>query len=199
VRTYETNEAQPWHNDGGDVFALLCRKASARGGRSFVVSAHSAFNAVLERDPDLAHALLEPFCFDARGQQLPGHPPVQTVPVFTCHAGHLLTLYKRHYIELAQRFPDVPALSERQRRALDALDAACDDTRMHLAFDLEPGDVEIGHNFSTLHARSAFEGGSADGRHLIRLWLGLRDGWPLPAIYRDTREFASLFGVRGAA
>lgn len=201
VRTYETREAQPWHNDGGDLFMLLCRKVSASGGCSYVASAHTVFNALLERDPTLVETLQNDFFFDARGQSLPGCGPVQQVPIYTWFQHRLMILHKRHYIEHAQRFPEVPRLTEQQVAALDAFDEICERPDIHLAFQLEPGDVQIGHNFSVLHKRGAFDQGSGgpSERHLLRLWLGLPDGWALPETYRLTREFGHLFNVRAPA
>ncbi|MFT5446840.1 MAG: hypothetical protein ACI9DC_002015 [Gammaproteobacteria bacterium] len=31
---------------------------------------------------------------------------------------------------------------------------------------------------------------------MLRLWLGMHDGWPLPEAFRETREYASLFDIR---
>ncbi|MEM7405432.1 MAG: TauD/TfdA family dioxygenase [Pseudomonadota bacterium] len=201
IRTYETREAQPWHNDGGDLFMLLCRQVSTSGGGSYVASAHTVFNALLERNPELVETLQRDFFFDARGQALPGCGPVQQVPIYTWFRDRLMILHKRHYIEHAQRFPEVPRLTEGQIAALDAFDEICERDDIHLSFQLEPGDVQIGHNFSVLHKRGAFDqsGEGPSRRHLLRLWLGLPDGWPLPETYRLTREFGPLFQVREMA
>ena len=201
VRTYETKEAQPWHNDGGDVFLLLCKETALNGGRSYVASAYKVFNLLLQRAPDLVRTLQDDFHFDARGQQLAGRGRVQTVPIFNWHRERLYLLHKRHYIEHAQRFDEVPPLSAAQRDALDAFDEVCSDPSVHLAFDLEPGDMEIGHNFNVLHRRGSFDTSTADTsrRHMMRLWLGLPDGWPLPEAFRHTREFGPLFNVREQA
>ena len=201
VRTYETREAQPWHNDGGDVFALMCKASAANGGRSFVASAHTAFNEILRREPQLAAVLQAPFCFDARGQQLPGTERVQRVSIFTWFRERLYTLHKRHYIEHAQRFPEVPTLTSAQREALDLLEEVCDSEAVCMTFEMTPGDLEIGHNFTMLHKRSEFDQGDAElsRRHMRRLWLGLPDGWPLPPAYTKTREFGHLAAVRREA
>jgi hypothetical protein len=198
VRTYETREAQPWHNDGGDVFALMCKASAARGGRSFVASAHTAFNEILRREPKLAAVLQAPFYFDARGQQLPGTERAQRVPIFTWYRQRLYALHKRHYIEHAQRFPEVPALTSEQREALDLLEEVCDSEAVCMTFEMTPGDLELGHNFTLLHKRSEFDQGGAElsRRHMLRLWLGLPDGWPLPPAYTRTREFGHLMAVR---
>lgn len=201
LRVYQTNAEQRFHNDGGDMVMLLCRRTAKSGGASRMASAVTLFNEVLKRDPALAQVLQEPFHFDARGQQLPGRPVAQQVPIFTWHAGRMSVIQKRHYIESAQRFESVPPLTETQTRALDLLDDLCHDPAINIAFELEPGDIQIANNFTILHARDAFEDHTVPDRkrHMLRLWLGLPDGRPLPEIYRDTREFGPLFELPGRA
>ncbi len=114
------------------------------------------------------------------------------MPIFVHHAGRLNVLYKRGYIELAQRFPEVGPLGEIQREALDALDAALADPAHYLEFTLEPGEVLFANNYGILHARTRFEDWDdlEHMRHFLRIWLTLRDGRPLPPEYADTREYA---------
>ncbi|MEC7418069.1 MAG: TauD/TfdA family dioxygenase [SAR324 cluster bacterium] len=190
VRAYQTNLPLSFHNDGADAFLLLCHRQARSGGVSALVSAGTVFNAILDQRPDLAEVLQQPFYFDARGQELAGQPPYQEVPIFCFYKEHLNILYKREYIERAQRFPDVPRLSPLQQEALDLLDQTCDE--LALRFRMESGDLLIANNYDTLHARSAFE--SADpsekgSRHMLRLWLTLPKGRSLPPIYAQTREF----------
>lgn len=201
MRVYETNAEQVFHNDGGDLVMLLCRHAAKSGGASRMVSAVTLFNEVIQRAPDLAEALQFPFPFDARGQQLPGCPDVQHVPIFVWHAGRLNALHKRHYIKMAERFDDIPPLSGAQIKALDLIDEICADPAVQLSFNLEPGDIQVASNFTILHARDAFEDFDepARKRHMLRLWLGLDNGRPLPEIYRSTREFGPLFEIEGRA
>ncbi|MDD9877129.1 MAG: TauD/TfdA family dioxygenase [Magnetovibrio sp.] len=199
LRIYQTNAEQAFHNDGGDLVMLLCRRPAKSGGASRMASAVTVFNEVLKREPGLAAELQAPFHFDARGQQLPGHPPVQSVPIYVWHADRLNALYKRPYIGFAQRFEDVPRLTEAQTRALDLVDALCDSPDINIAFELEPGDIQIASNFTIFHARDSFEDfdDPERRRHMLRLWLGLADGRPLPAVYAGTREFGPLFEIAG--
>ena len=196
IRTYQTNQAQPFHNDGGDIFALFCRRRSNTGGKSLIVSAHSVFNEILRRRPDLARVLTEPFHFDARGQQLKGKSWVQVLPIFHYHAGRWFVVHKRHYIEYAQRSPEVPRLTPLQIEALDMMDALCADPAFNMAFEMEAGDLVIGNNHTTLHARTAYTDpnpDSGDKRHMLRLWLGIEGGVALPPAFKETREFGPLF------
>ncbi|MBT5267121.1 MAG: TauD/TfdA family dioxygenase [Rhodospirillaceae bacterium] len=199
IRIYQTNGEQSFHNDGGDLVMLLCRRTAKTGGRSRMAGAPALFNLLLSENPEFAKALQAPFHFDARGQSLPGRPATQIVPVFTWHDGRVSTLYKRPYITLAQRFNEIPRLTELQTAALDRLDALCEDEAVHHAFYLQPGDIQIANNFAVLHARDPFDDFDEPDqkRHMIRLWLGLPEGRTLPECYRETREFGPLFDLRG--
>jgi hypothetical protein len=189
IRAYQTNLPINYHNDGADAFMLLCCTAAETGGRSRLVSAISVFNEILARRPDLARRLQEPFDFDARGQERPDAPPYQRVPIYNFYEGYLNVLYKREYIDLGQRFPGVPSLTTQQVEALDLMDSICDE--FSLEFVMEPGDILVANNYDLLHGRSAFQDARANtqGRHMLRLWLSLPNGRPLPPIFENTREF----------
>lgn len=196
-RGYETDDELQFHNDGGDVFMLLCLRTAMSGGVSKLVSVGALFNEILRRRPELAAVLQEPFHFDARSQNTLGIR-VQSVPIFNYHAGHLSGLYKRRHITLAQRFPEVPRLTDLQVQALDLLDELCNDPEMHLSFSMEPGDIQIGNNYSILHSRTKYNDHPEPERkrHLLRVWLSLRDGRPLPEVFEKTREFGPTYARR---
>lgn len=197
VRGYETDDELNFHNDGGDAFLLLCRNISKEGGVSKLVSVGALFNAILDERPDLAEVLQQPFYFDARAQNV-SEAKVQVVPVFTEHMGLLNVLYKRRYITTAQRFSDVPRLTEAQTEALDLFDRLCADPALQLSFSMKPGDVQIGNNYSVLHSRTKYIDYDEPERrrHLYRLWLTLEHGRPLPEVFGTTREFGPSYKRR---
>ena len=57
VRIYQTNLEQEFHNDGGDVFMLMCRRQAKLGGRSRIASVPALFAEIQDRRPDLAEIL----------------------------------------------------------------------------------------------------------------------------------------------
>ena len=118
IRYYQTSHAIRLHTDGGDVFALACVRQGAGGGKSLVVSAAEVFNEIVRRRPDLAVVLQEDFWMDARGQR-PDGARCQVLPIYTWHDGLLSVLLKPEYVYSAQRFEDVPRLTEAQREALE--------------------------------------------------------------------------------
>ena len=199
TRGYETNDELHFHNDGGDAFMLLCVRAAQEGGMSKLVSVGALFNEMLRRRPDLARVAQQPFHFDSRSQN--AAEKVQVVPVFTWHAGRLNVLYKRRYIETGQRFPEVPRLTPAQVEALDLIDAICADPAFHLSFQMQQGDIQIGNNFSVLHSRTSYrDWPEADRRRLLlRVWMTLANGRPLPQVYATTREFGQTYRRREAA
>ena len=197
IRYYQTSHALRLHTDGGDIFALGCVRQGASGGRSLVVSAVEVFNEVARRRPDLAVVLQQDFWMDARGQR-PDGARCQVLPIYTRHEGHLNILLKPEYIYSAQRFDDVPRLTDTQREALELFHAVTREPGVALEFDLEPGDVLLASNHTIMHGRTEFEDvpDPAYRRHMLRLWLTIPNGRPLPPHYADTREFAQTYRQR---
>ena len=204
TRLYATRAAQPYHTDSADVVGLLCLRAAAEGGASSVTSSVAIHDALLAAErADVVQTLSEPFVVDRKGEVPAGCGPTYPMPVFHRYAGahgeDLLTcVYARGFIEAAQGKPGVPELTPAQVEALDCFDALAADPALRLDMNLEPGDVQLLHNHSCVHARSAFRDHPEDDRkrHLLRLWLAPPDDRPLPD-YFAARYGSVLPGRRG--
>jgi hypothetical protein len=180
ARGSKTNAELIFHADGAsgyvgsriDVLGLLCLRKAVSGGESRMVSAHTAYNALLEARPDLVEVLYEPFCFDRSRETAPGEDPVTVAAIFTDTAEGLRVRYNRAYIELGHLRADRP-LTDRQREALDAFDRILNDPANSIEFSLDPGDVFFGSDHATMHNRRSFVDATevADRRCLVRLWL----------------------------
>jgi len=187
VRIYQTHERQTFHTDSCDVVALLCLKTAKAGGLSTLVSAITIYNEMRARQPDLAAALFEPIETDRRGEISAEQLPYFRIPVFNWHAGLLSVMYQRQYIESARRFADVPPLTLRQIAALDLFDSLANDPALNLHMAFQPGDIQLVHNHTLLHDRTAFEDWPEPERrrHLLRLWLAPANARPLPAVFAE--------------
>ena len=157
ARIYQTRERQTHHTDSCDVVGLLCLRTAKSGGLSSLVSSTTIFNEMRRRRPDLLSVLLDPIETDRRGEVSDGGHPYFSIPIFNWHEGLLSAIYQRQYIESARRFPAVAPLSTVQIEALDLFDELANDPTLNLTMELQPGDMQLVHNHTILHDRTAFE------------------------------------------
>ena len=171
-RGYRSKRELSFHTDSDDIVGLLCLRQARSGGESKLVSALAVHNALLLRRPELLAPLYRGFRYHWRGEQAPGEPPITEyrVPVFSQCDGVISVCYLRHFIEMAAEDLGEP-LSSAESAALDAFDECCEDPDLKVEFTLDQGEVLFFNNYTTLHARNAFEEHAGGRRHLLRLWL----------------------------
>lgn len=187
TRIYQTAERQTFHTDSCDVVGLLCVREAMEGGKSLLVSTSTIYNEMRRLRPDLVALLFEPIATDRRGEVPVGQKPYFEIPLLNWHAGFLTGLYQRQYVDSAQRFPDAPRLTPAHVEALNLFDALANDPKLHLAMQLEPGDMQFVYNHGLLHDRTAFRDwpDAARKRHLLRLWLAIPGDRPLPEVFKQ--------------
>jgi len=198
VRIYQTHERQTYHTDSCDIVGLLCLKTAQSGGLSALVSSTTIFNEMRRTRPDLLELLFQPIATDRRGEVPDGQKPYFEIPVLNWHEGFLTAIYQRQYVDSAQRFADAPRLTPARVEALDMFDALANDPRLHLFMEFRPGDVQLVHNHTMLHDRTAFVDWPepARRRHLLRLWLAADHARPLPPVF--AQRYGSVeIGNRG--
>ena len=198
TRIYQTRERQTHHTDSCDVVGLMCLRTAKSGGLSNLVSSTTIFNEMRRHRPDLLRVLMDPIETDRRGEVPEGGKPYFNIPVFNYHDGLVSAIYQRQYIESARRFPGVPPLTPLQIEALDLLDELANDPKLNLMMELQPGDIQLVHNHTILHDRTAFEDYPEPDRkrHLLRLWLAPVNARPLPEVFAE--RYGSLTpGDRG--
>jgi hypothetical protein len=198
VRIYQTRERQNYHTDSCDVVGLLCLHPARSGGLSSLVSSVTLFNEMRRHRPDLARVLFERIETDRRGEVPAGQKRYFCIPVFNWHAGLLSAVYQRSYIESARRFADVAPLTPEQVEALDLFDALANDPALNFQMELQTGDIQLVHNHTLLHDRTAFEDWPEPvrKRHLLRLWLAPEKARPLPPVFSE-RYGSVVPGQRG--
>lgn len=195
---HHINNSLAFHVDRTDIIALHCVHNAPAGGLSQVVSSATLHDLLLEENPDLLEELHKPLPHDSQGNNAPGEEPWYEMPVFAEIDGRLVVHYVRRFIDASQQHPTAPRLSERQKRALDAVDEILTRQEIILSVDFQPGDLQLINNFSALHARTAFTSRpEGPGRLLYRLWLSTSWSPRLPASY--ARHYGSVLPgvVRG--
>ena len=185
VRTYQTTERQFYHSDSCDIVGLMCVRPAKRGGLSSIVSSVTLYNEMTRRRPELAAVLSEPVPFDRRGEVPDNEEPFFLNAVFNHHAGLVSSYTSRRYIESSQRHPGAPRLTPLHLEAMDLLDELAEDPHLHLDMEFRTGDVQLLHNHTIFHDRTAFEDWPEPERkrHLLRLWLCPPNGRPLHRRY----------------
>ena len=85
-----------------------------------------------------------------------------------------------------------------QTEALDLFDALANDPALHFQMGFQQGDIQLVHNHTLLHDRTAFEDWPdlERRRHLLRLWLAPVNGRTLPPIFAE-RYGSVVPGRRG--
>lgn len=174
ARGYQTSIALNMHTDGADIVGLLFLKQAPEGGESTITSALSVYNLLARTQPEmLQHLLSTEFCTDWRDEEAPGELPYRRGSVFSQGAAGITCFILSVYIESAQRHASAPRLTEKDRAALAAFEAATVDPALLVKFKQEPGDIFLLNNHFHLHGRSSFVDADEpqERRHLRRLWI----------------------------
>lgn len=181
-RGYQTRVRLPYHTDSSDTVGLLCLQSSKSGGLSSLVSSTTVFNETLARRPDLGHLWFQDWYFDRRNEQRPGKDPFFATPLAVWCEDLLSIRYVRPFLDSAQRHDAVPRRTEDEAAFLDLIDVITTEDGIALQMDFRPGDIQFVSNYTVLHSRTAYEDWPEPERkrHLLRLWISLDDGRPLP-------------------
>jgi hypothetical protein len=187
ARGYQSANKLNFHTDPTDVVGLLCVKKSKAGGESYIVSSAAVFNTMLDLRPELVAVLTRTLYRDRRGEIPAGCKPWYRLPVFNFKDGKLVTNYVRSTIDKAQRFEDVPRITDEQREAFALIESIASDPAYTLKMDFEPGDIQLLNNHFIMHSRTAYEEYPEPERrrHLLRLWLACNDAPALPSPYYE--------------
>lgn len=191
-RLYGTSARHLFHTDSCDIVGLLCLQTARSGGQSKIASSVTVYNEMLARRPDLVAVMMEPFFTDRKGEIPEGKGPYYEMPIFNPYGGYLTTTYNRDFITAAQRFDEVPRLTEDQVAAMDLADEIAESDDIRLDMDFRRGDMQFIHNHQVLHARTPYEDYPEPERkrHLLRLWLAPPSCRPLAPVIAE--RFGSI-------
>lgn len=196
-RGYQTSAELLYHTDAYETVGLMCVQKAKAGGESHLVSVLAMHNEIVRNRPELLDPLYRGFPtgpVEARGT--PYAVTDHDVPVFSCLDGKVSCLYSRTFMRNAADVLGRPVPADLEE-ACDYIDYLSNHPDLRLEFMLEPGEMMVWNNFTTLHARKAFEDSPEHTRHLLRLWLNVPNGRPvIPEILTWGRTYDILMKER---
>ena len=198
-RGYSSNAELDFHTDGADVVALTCYNQGLEGGMSMVTSSVAAHDVMAAERPDLLEVLHEPYYFSRQAEQAPDEAAFYPNPIYDWEDGRLHSKWNRNRVNSAQKIDGVPQLGATQREAMDLLDEILRRPELMYEMYLQPGDMQLLNNHTTLHSRTEFVDHEDIRRKrlLYRLWLAPPDGRRLPTSWKPFFRSIEPASIRG--
>lgn len=199
ARGPNTKKKLHFHTDRCDVIGFMCLKQAQSGGENFLVSSSMIYNQIASQRPDLLSELCRPFHYQRHNVDLGNQNPYCRQPIFSFTDGHFACSFLRVLIDRAYASEDVPAMTDRQREALDFLEQTCERPEIQYRFYQQPGDMLFLNNWTTLHRRSEFvdQEDPVEKRHLLRIWLSVPNSRPIDPLFRDNFGATEAGALRG--
>jgi hypothetical protein len=201
-RPYRSGGEINMHRDPCDIVGLLCQRRAMEGGASRLASAAAVWNAFLTEKPELTETMIEGFrLYRTRdGHSVASLVTSERIPVFARDPdGPLHCTFIAELAEAAAKVSN-EALSDDARAAISFFRTAVSRSDMYLDMNIEPGDIQLLNNRSTLHGRTDYRDWPESHRRrlMLRLWLMCPD-WPQPPIAISKMLFEANDRANGGA
>ena len=182
------------HTDFHEVLSLAGVRSAASGGLSGIVSSLAIHNIILDERPDLLEPLYEGYYHESAG----GVVSADKVPIFATVDGKTSCYYHPLFMRRAAKLrgEDLPADLE---TAVAFMRDVADRPDVRADFMLEPGEMMFWHNFTQLHSRTAFDDTPEAKRLLLRLWINVENGRPMPAVFNERAHWMDKAHSSGKA
>ncbi|WP_394834723.1 TauD/TfdA family dioxygenase [Pendulispora rubella] len=192
-RGYMSDRELGFHSDAFEVIGLMCVQNAPSGGLTHIVSSLAVHNELLKHAPHVLDALYEGYPYATAERTVSSRPVTDySIPVFSRVGQTVSSMCVDTYMRMAAdklgvTFP--PDLDEGLQRFFDT----CARKDLLLEFLLDPGEILLLNNFTTVHSRTKFEDSDTQRRHLLRLWLKVADGRPVvPALLARGTDYEDL-------
>ena len=194
-----TRKKLSFHSDRCDVIGFLCLKQAMSGGENQIVSSIAIHNHLVENEPGLIKYLYEPFYYRRHNVDTGNELPYCRQPIFSVTEGKFACNLLRVLIDRAYAMPELPDMSEEQKRALDAIEETASLPEMHFNFRQRPGDILFLNNWTTLHRRSEFIDfpEPEKKRHILRAWISPPNNRSIDPLFEDNYGDHRAGKVRG--
>jgi hypothetical protein len=178
-----SGELNPHTDNNVEIVGLMSVQKAAEGGYSLLASSTAIHNEIVATRPELLETLYEGYYMSSEEASLSSKPVTEfKIPVFCYVDGTLSCLFNRGFYDRANRIRgDMPPEFNEATKVITALSRRPD---IQLRYILEPGEMMLINNYTTLHARTPFTDSAEYKRSLLRLWLTVPDGRPVSDGFR---------------
>jgi hypothetical protein len=183
-RGYRKGGGQLMHTDSCDIIGLMCLKSAISGGESRISSALAVYNEMLEKHPDLLEILEEGLYLkrtDEDGRRATRTFSEHRVPFFYEENGQVTCYLPTGYARLAEKSGKCD-YSEKESEALYRVRKVSASPELYLDMGFKEGDIQFLNNRMMVHGRTDYQDAKElhDRRHLLRLWLQVKQWPPMP-------------------
>jgi alpha-ketoglutarate-dependent taurine dioxygenase len=164
------------HTDMHEVMSMACVSLAAEGGESTLVSSLAVHNAIRETHPEFLAPLYAGF-WAGINESVGSRKPLsdEKVPIFCCVDGQVSCYYNKYFMFAAAKRLGVELPAD-LKAAMQLFDEQAMRSDLGARFMLQPGEIVFWHNWTCLHARTAFRDAPGAKRLLLRLWLNVPNG-----------------------
>lgn len=199
-RGYRSLQELNMHTDSYEVVGLMSVRKAKEGGFSGMASSLAIHNEIFKTRPELLEPLYRGFRYAIAEAKFSSKPVTdEAIPVFSCVDGKVSCMYASSFMRVAAEKLGVPLPAD-LAEAIAYFNELSGREDLAMNFMLEPGEMMLWHNFTTLHSRTSFEDEPGRKRLLLRLWLNVPGGRPCdPAIQVRAATYDRLYKERQAA
>ena len=182
------------HTDFHEILSLASVSKPLSGGESGIVSSIAIHNIIRQERPDLIAPLYAGYYHESAG----GTVSESKVPVFGCVDGRVSCYFHMPFVFNAAKRLGQPLPAD-FLEAMRFMSKVATRPEVRADFTLEPGEMLFWHNFTALHSREAFVDSPEHTRLLLRLWINVPDGRPLPAAFHERAAYMDRVHEAGEA
>lgn len=183
-RGYRKGGGQLMHTDSCDIIGLMCLKSAISGGESRISSAFAVYNEMLDKHPDLLEILEEGLFLkrtDEDGRRATRTFSEHRVPFFHDESGEITCYLPTGYARLAEKSGKCN-YTPKESEALYRVRKVAASPELYLDMGFKEGDIQFLNNRMMVHGRTDYQDAKnlEDRRHLLRLWLQVKEWPPMP-------------------
>ncbi|KAK6212664.1 hypothetical protein LQW54_005086 [Pestalotiopsis sp. IQ-011] len=184
-----TLEKVAFHSDNSEIMGLYVLESAHSGGKLSLSSSFDLYNKLALNHPGVLETLASPWVLDTF-KDYAKYPPLRMPFLHRAGTDKIIFRFSRYPLTGFQglkRNPSLPALTEAQVKALDAVQFMA--AANSIEIPMMKGDILFVNDQAIMHARGSFSDKDFAQRHLLKMFL--RDperSWSVSGVALEQRQ-----------